>query len=94
MLLCHTVHEEDPALHLDHLYKVEVGEMLEIPSEGDVAMEDDAVVHGIVAAKEDNSTLLRPNLAHSVIAVASMDTMPHSVLKEQAHPAVAILHSL
>ena len=71
MLLCHTVHEEDPTLHLDHLYKVEVREMLEIPNEGDVDMEDDAVVHGIAVVKVDSSTLLRPKLAHSVTTVAN-----------------------
>ena len=94
MLLFHTVHEEDLVVHHDHLHKVVVEEMQVPYKEGDEAMEDDAEVDGSVVAKEEQVTLRRPNLAHSVIAVASMDTMPHSVLKEQAHPAVAILHSL
>ena len=48
------MHEEDPALRLDHLYKVEVEEMLVLPKEGDEAMEGDAVVEGIAVAKEDS----------------------------------------
>ena len=81
-------------VHHDHLHKVVVEEMQVPCKEGDVEMEGDAVEDGIAVVKEDQVMLRRPNLAHSVIAVASMDTMPHSVLKEQAHPAVAILHSL
>ena len=94
VLLRHTVHEEDPALHPDHLCKVEVEGMLVLPKEGDEDTEDDAVVHGIAVVKEDSSKLLRPNLAHSVTTVVSMDTTLHSALKEPVHPAVAILHSL
>ena len=92
--LCPTAHEEDQLLHLDHSYKVVVEEMQVPYKEGDEAIEGDAVVDGIAVVKEEQVTLHRPNLAHSVITVASMDTMPHSVLKEQAHLAVAILHSL
>ena len=92
--LCHIVNEEDPAHNLDHSPKVEDEEMLVLPNEGDEDTEDDAVVHGIAIVKADSKTLLRPELAHSVIAVASMDTTLHSVLKEPVHPAVAILLSL
>ena len=56
-------------------------------------MEVDAEADGSVVAKVDKM-LLRPNLAHSALAVASMDTMHRSVQEQPAHPAVAILHSL
>ena len=81
-------------LHLDHLPKVEDEEMLVLTNKGVADTEGDAVVDGIAVAKEDSNQLLRPNLAHSVSAVASMDTTLHSVLREPVHPAVAILLSL
>ena len=93
MLLLRTVHEEDRQLRLDHLYKVEVEETL-VPHEGDAVMEVDAEADGSVVAKEDSKILRRPNLAHSVLAVASTDTMHRSVQGQPVHPAVAILHSL
>ena len=81
-------------LHLDHLHKVEDEEMLVLTNRGDEVMEDDAVVDGIAVVKEDSSKLHRPKLAHSVSAVASMDTMHHSVQGQPVDQAVAILHSL
>ena len=81
-------------LHLDHLPKVEDEEMLVLTNKGDEDTEDDAVVDGIAVAKEDSNQLHRPELAHSVTAVASTDTMLRSVQKQPVHPAVAILLSL
>ena len=80
--------------HHDHLCKVVVEEMPVPCKEGDEAKEDDAVVRGIAVVKVDSSILLRPKLAHSVLTVASMDTMHRSVQEQPAHPAVVILHSL
>ena len=57
-------------------------------------MVDDAEADGSVVVKEEQVALHRPNLAHSVLAVASMDTMHRSVLKARVHPAVAILYNL
>ena len=94
VLLCHTVHEEDPQLRLDLLYKVEVEEMLAPHSEGDVVIEDDAEADGSVVVKAASKTLPRPDLAHSALAVASTDTMRCSVLKAQVHPAVVVLLNL
>ena len=94
MLLFHIVHEEEPVVHHDHLHKVVVEEMQVPCKEGDVEMEGDAVEDGIAVVKEDQVMLRRPRLVHSVIAVASMDTMHRSVLKARVHPAVAILHNL
>ena len=94
MLLFHTVHEEDPVVHHDHLHKVVV-EKMQVPcKEGDEAMEDNAVVDGIAVVKEEQVTLRRPNLAHSVTTVASMDTMHHSVLEEPVLRAAVELHSM
>ena len=72
-------------VHHDHLYKVVVEEMQVPYKEGDEDLEDDTVVHGIAVVEADK-TLLRPKLAHSVLAVASTDTMHRSVLKVQVHP--------
>ena len=81
-------------VHHDHLHKVVVEEMLEIPNEGDVDMEDDAEADGSVVVKEDSSMLHRPELVHSVLAVASMDITHRNVRSEPVDPAVAILPSL
>ena len=62
-------------------------------SKGDAAMEDDAVVDGIVVV-EVAKVLLRPELAYSVLTVASMDTMLHSVLKEPIRRVAVVLLSL
>ena len=56
-------------------------------------MEVDAEADGSVVAKEDK-VLHRPGLAHSVLAVASMDIIPHNVRKMPVDPAVVILLSL
>ena len=94
MLLCLTAHEEDLPLHLDLLYKVVVEEILVPSKEGDAVMVVDAEADGSVVDKADQVALRRPNLAYSVITVASMDTTHRSVQKAQVHPAVAILLSL
>ena len=94
MLLLRTMHEEDRQLRLDHLYKVEVEGMLVLPSEGDKDTEDDAVVHGIAVVKVDSRMLPRLELAHSVTAVASMDTLHRGVQRQPVHLAVVILPSL
>ena len=94
MLLYPTVHEEDPALPLDRFSKVEEEEMLVPYKEGDEAMEDDAVADGTVVAKADNSILHRPNLAHSVTAVASTDIMHRNVQREPVLRAAVELHTL
>ena len=93
VLLCHTVHEEDPAHSLDHLHKVEVEEILVPYSERDTVMVDDAEADGSVVAKEDK-ILHRPGLAHNVLAVASTDIILHNVQKMPVDPAVVILPSL
>ena len=94
MPLCHTVHEEDPVLLLDHFCKVEEEEMQVPCNKGDAVMEVDAEADGSVVAKVDNKVLHKLELVHSASAVASMDTTLRSVLKEPVDPAVAILHSL
>ena len=53
MLLFHTVHEEEPVVHHDHLHKVVIKEMQVPCKEGDVEMEGDAVEDGITVVKED-----------------------------------------
>ena len=53
-------------------------------------MEDDAVVDGIVVVEVAKVLLSRPGLAYSVLTVASMDTMLHSVLKETAHQVAVV----
>ena len=57
-------------------------------------MEDDAVVDGIVVVEVAKVLLGRPELAYSVLTVASMDTMLHSVLKEPVHQVAVVLLSL
>ena len=54
-------------------------------------MEDDAVVDGIVVIEAAKVLLNRPGLAYSVLIVASMDTMLHSVLKEPARQVAVVL---
>ena len=80
-------------LHLDHLCKVEVEEIL-VPHEGDAVMEVDVEADGSVVAKEDSRLLHRPRLVHSVLAVASMDIILPNVLKMPVDPVVVILPSL
>ena len=63
-------------------------------SKGDAAMEDDAVVDGIVVVEVAKVLLSRPELAYNVLTVASMDTMLHSVLKEPVHQEAVVLLSL
>ena len=93
MLLYPTVHEEDPALRLDHLFKVGVEEMQVPCNEGDAEMEDDAEADGSVVVKEAKVMLHRPGLVHSVLAVASTDITHHNVRRKPVDPAVAILPS-
>ena len=58
-------------------------------------MEDDVVVDGIVVVEEAQSTTHSDQrLAYSVLTMASMDTMLHSVLKEPVHQAVVVLLNL
>ena len=94
MPLHHTVHEEDPKQHLDHLHKEEVEEILALANKGDEAMADDAVVDGTVVGEAAKVLCNRPELAYSVSTVASMDTKLHSVLEEPAHPVAVVLLSL
>ena len=63
-------------------------------NKGDAAMEDDAVVDGIVVIEAAKILLNRPELVYSVSTVASMDTMLHSVLEEPAHQVVPVLLNL
>ena len=63
-------------------------------NKGDAAMEDDAVVDGIVVVEVAKVLLSRPELAYNVLTVASMDTMLHSVLKEPVHQEAVVLLSL
>ena len=91
--LHHTVHEEDPKQHLDHLHKVEAEEILALANKGDKAMEDDVVVDRTVVVEAAKVIRNRPELAYSVSTMASMDTMLCSVLEEPAHlVAVVLLH--
>ena len=89
-----TVHEEDPKQHLAHLYKVGVEEKRTLDNKGDAAMEDDAVVDGVMVVEAAKVLLNRPGLAYSVSTVASMDTMLHSVLKEPADQVAVVLFNL
>ena len=59
-----------------------------------MAIEDDAVVDGIVVVEAARILRNRPELAYSVTTVASMDTMLHSVLEEPAHPVAVVLLNL
>ena len=94
MPLHHTVHEEDPKQHLDHLHKEEVEEISALANKGDEAMEDDAVVDGTVVVKAAKVLCNRPELAYSVSTVANIDTLLHSFLKEPAHRVAVVLLSL
>ena len=94
MLLYPTVHEEDPALRLDLLSKVEVEEMQVPCNEGDAEMEDDAEVDGSVVVKEAKAMLHRLGLVHSVSAMANTDITHRNVRRKLVDPAVAILPSL
>ena len=57
-------------------------------------MEDDVVVDGIVVVEVAKVLLNRPGLAYSVLTVASMDTMLHSILKEPVHQVRVVLLNL
>ena len=63
-------------------------------SKRDAAMEDDAVVDGIMVVEAAKVLLSRPGLAYSVLTVASMYTMLHSVLKEPARQVAVVLLNL
>ena len=93
MLLFRTVHEEDLAEHHDRLYKVVVEEILVPCNKGDAVMEVDAEADGSVVAKVVK-VLHRPELVHSVSAVASMDITHRNVRKEPVDPAVVLLPNL
>ena len=54
---------------------------------------EDAVVADGTAGVEEEPPLCRPNLVHSVLTVASMDTMLHSVPELQVHPEVVELRN-
>ena len=57
-------------------------------------MEDDALVDGIVVVEAAKVLLSGPELAYSVLTVASMDTMLHSVLKAPVHQVGVVLLNL
>ena len=57
-------------------------------------MEDDAVVDGTVVVEAAKVLRNRPELAYSVSAVASVDTMLHNVLEEPAHLVAVVLLNL
>ena len=59
----------------------------------DEALEDAVVADG-TASVEEEPLLRRLNLVHSVLTVASMDTMLHSVQGEPVFRAVVVLHNL
>ena len=63
-------------------------------NKGDAAMEDDAVVDGTVVVEAAKVLRNRPELAYSVLTVANMDTMLHSVLEEPAHQVAVVLLNL
>ena len=63
-------------------------------NKGDAALEDDAVVDGIVVVEAAKILLNRPELVYSVSTVASMDTLLHSVPKEPAHQVAVVLFNL
>ena len=96
VLLEITADEEDLRPHLEHLFKVaEDAEMLAQTSKEDEEMEDVAVADGTVGVKvEIRLLLLRPELAHSVTTVASMDIMHPNVHGQQVHPGAAVLRNL
>ena len=60
----------------------------------DAAMEDDTVVDGTVVVEAAKVLCNRPKLAYSVLIVASLDTMLHSVLEEPAHQVAVELLNL
>ena len=70
--------EEDPSLHLEYLLKEEVEETLVHTNEEDAELEDVVVADGTADVKEE-APPLRPELAHSVLTVVSMDIMRHNV---------------
>ena len=95
VLLEITADEEDLRPHLEHLFKVaEDAEMLAQTSKEDEEMEDVAVADGTAGVKVEIRLLLRPELAHSVTTVASMDIMHPNVQGQQVHPGAAVLRNL
>ena len=86
------MHEEDPRLDLEHLLKDEAEETL-VRTNEDEAMEDAVVADG-TAGVEEEPPLRIPDLVHSVLTVASMDTMLRSVQRLQVHPVVVGLRNL
>ena len=85
--------EEVPNLQHRHLIKEEVEETLVYTNEEDKDKEDVVVADGTADVKEEVQPL-RPELAHSVLTVVSMDIMLHNVQEMQVHPAVVVLHNL
>ena len=59
----------------------------------DEELEDVVVADGTADVKEE-ARPLRPELAHSVLTVVSMDIMLHNVQEMQVHPAAVVLHNL
>ena len=85
--------EEDLNQHLKHLLKVEVEETLVYTNEEDEDMEDVVVADGTVDVKVEAQPL-RPELAHSVLTVVSMDITLHNVQELQVHQVAVVLRSL
>ena len=85
--------EEDPNLHLKHSYKVEIEETFVYTNEEDEDMEDVVVADGTVDIKVEAHPL-RPELAHSVLTVVSMDITLHNVQELGVHQAAVVLRSL
>ena len=76
-----------------HLLKVEVEKTLVYTNKEDEDMEDVVVADGTVDVKVEAQPL-RPELAHSVLTVVSMDITLHNVQELQVHQAVVVLHNL
>ena len=85
--------KEDPNLHLEYLLKEEVQETLVHTNEEDEELEDVVVADGTADVKEEAQPL-RPELAHNVLTMVSMDIMLHNVQEMQVHPAAVVLHNL
>ena len=94
ILLGTSADEEDLRLHLEHLLKVEDAETLVHTSEENEELEDAAVADGAAGVKVETRLLHRPELAHSVTTVASMDITHPNVQGQQLHPEAAVLRNL
>ena len=94
-LLDNSMGEENPNLRLEYLLKEEVEETLVHTNEEleDEELEDVVVADGTADVKEE-APPLRPELAHSVLTVVSMDIMLHNVQEMQVHPVAVVLHNL